>query len=115
MKAAFTRAYNKESHLLPYAPVTAVKKGRRGNVAEDMGEDYDQGETQDIEEKQDSDEDISKDMMVKVNVKVNETLNIYLTQNICSALCFSYLAIHRVPTLSLEQIPNLSQPFVKKI
>lgn len=40
VKAAFTRAYNKEVHLTPYS-LQVVKKGRRGGGESELGEDMD--------------------------------------------------------------------------
>lgn len=60
MKAAFTRAYNKEVHLTPYS-LLAVKKSRRGGEADVGGEDVDQ--TQESEEEG---ENLQTDAMIKV-------------------------------------------------
>lgn len=64
MKAAFTRAYNKESHLTPYS-LQAVKKGRKGAVDPDLALDPDndlQGQEEEEEE-----ETLNTDAMVKVS------------------------------------------------
>lgn len=64
MKAAFTRAYNKEVHLTPYS-LQAVKKGRRGGgggESELGGEDMEK-ETQESEDEGDS---LKADAMIKV-------------------------------------------------
>lgn len=63
VKAAFTRAYNKEVHLTPYS-LQAVKKGRRGGgggESELGGEDVDNNEVQESE-----DEGLNTDAMIKV-------------------------------------------------
>lgn len=64
VKAAFTRAYNKESHLTPYS-LQVVKKGRRGAVEPDLSLDSDlQGQEEDEEEEE---ETLNTDAMIKVN------------------------------------------------
>lgn len=64
MKAAFTRAYNKEVHLTPYS-LQAVKKGRRGGG----GADLDGGdEGPDDQESGDEAEGLKADAMIKVSV-----------------------------------------------
>nr|XP_023685377.1 replication factor C subunit 1 isoform X3 [Paramormyrops kingsleyae] len=62
VKAAFTRAYNKESHLTPYA-LQAVKKGRRGAVDAELGEGGLEQESQELAAEED--EDVAADAMVK--------------------------------------------------
>lgn len=62
MKAAFTRAYNKEVHLTPYS-LLAVKKSRRGGEADVGGEDVD-NQTQESEEEEG--ENLQTDAMIKV-------------------------------------------------
>lgn len=65
MKAAFTRAYNKEVHLTPYS-LQAVKKGRRGGGG---GADLDGGdEGPDDQESGDEAEGLKADAMIKVSV-----------------------------------------------
>ncbi|XP_042340871.1 replication factor C subunit 1 isoform X2 [Plectropomus leopardus] len=61
VKAAFTRAYNKEVHLTPYS-LQAVKKGRRGGGA---GESEPGGEDIDNEEQESEDEGLKTDAMIK--------------------------------------------------
>lgn len=63
MKAAFTRAYNKEVHLTPYS-LLAVKKGRRGGGGESEGG----GEDMDSQtlESEDEGESLQRDAMIKV-------------------------------------------------
>lgn len=63
MKAAFTRAYNKEVHLTPYS-LQAVKKGRRGGSGESElgGEDMDK----EAQESEDEGEGLKADAMIKV-------------------------------------------------
>ncbi|KAF0037435.1 hypothetical protein F2P81_010309 [Scophthalmus maximus] len=63
VKAAFTRAYNKEVHLTPYSLQT-VKKGRRGGAggeSEQGGEDVDNGQ----QESEDEGEGLKADAMIK--------------------------------------------------
>uniref|UniRef100_A0A8C6LCL4 Replication factor C subunit 1 n=1 Tax=Nothobranchius furzeri TaxID=105023 RepID=A0A8C6LCL4_NOTFU len=63
VKAAFTRAYNREAHMTPYA-LQAVKKGRRGGLGDlDVGgEDADQ----DGPGSEDDGEGVQTDAMIKV-------------------------------------------------
>uniref|UniRef100_A0A7N6BL04 Replication factor C subunit 1 n=1 Tax=Anabas testudineus TaxID=64144 RepID=A0A7N6BL04_ANATE len=63
VKAAFTRAYNKEVHLTPYS-LQVVKKGRRGGGGESElgGDDMDQ----DVQEDEDEGENLKADAMIKV-------------------------------------------------
>ncbi|KAM9315001.1 replication factor C subunit 1 isoform 2-T2 [Pholidichthys leucotaenia] len=62
VKAAFTRAYNKEVHLTPYS-LQAVKKGRRGGGAESElgGEDM----VQDDQEDEEEGDNLKADAMIK--------------------------------------------------
>ncbi|XP_030588294.1 replication factor C subunit 1 [Archocentrus centrarchus] len=62
VKAAFTRAYNKEAHLTPYS-LQAVKKGRRGGGGELElgGEDINQEDL----ESEDEGEGLKADAMIK--------------------------------------------------
>ncbi|KAF4071573.1 hypothetical protein AMELA_G00274930 [Ameiurus melas] len=61
VKAAFTRAYNRESHLTPYS-LQVVKKGRRGAVEPDLSLDSDlQGQ----EEEEEEEETLNMDAMIK--------------------------------------------------
>lgn len=62
VKAAFTRAYNKEVHLTPYS-LQVVKKSRRGGESELAGED---GEIVVQESEEDEGEGLQKDAMIKV-------------------------------------------------
>ncbi|XP_071552942.1 replication factor C subunit 1 [Panulirus ornatus] len=57
VKAAFTRTYNKESHLSPFAAPTVTKKKKRGAGEEDDDEE---------EEEEDEEEDITASAMIKV-------------------------------------------------
>lgn len=66
VKAAFTRAYNKESHLTPYS-LHVVKKSRKGAVDPELvgelgGESQVQGEEED-------DDGVIADAMIKVDIK----------------------------------------------
>ncbi|XP_044047085.1 replication factor C subunit 1 isoform X2 [Siniperca chuatsi] len=62
VKAAFTRAYNKEVHLTPYS-LQAVKKGRRGGGGDSElgGEDVDN----EVQESEDEGEGLKTDAMIK--------------------------------------------------
>lgn len=61
VKAAFTRAYNKESHLTPYS-LQVVKKGRRGGgVDAELGEE---AETE-VRESEDEGDGLQTDAMIK--------------------------------------------------
>lgn len=65
VKAAFTRAYNKEAHLTPYS-LSSVKASKRqsGSAATlDLSEDLHMEETQSDEEEQDT---LDSDAMIKV-------------------------------------------------
>ncbi|KAM9450140.1 replication factor C subunit 1 [Clarias gariepinus] len=62
VKAAFTRAYNKESHLTPYS-LQAVKKGRRGTVDVDLSLDP-ENDLQAQEEEEEK-ETVDTDAMIK--------------------------------------------------
>lgn len=64
VKAAFTRAYNKEVHLTPYS-LQVVKKSRRGGGGESelAGED---GENVVQESEEEEEEGLQKDAMIKV-------------------------------------------------
>lgn len=61
VKAAFTRAYNKEVHLTPYS-LQAVKKGRRGGGGGEAGLG---GEDVDNEQQESEDENVKTDAMIK--------------------------------------------------
>ncbi|XP_022300540.1 replication factor C subunit 1-like [Crassostrea virginica] len=69
-KAAFTRTYNKEVHLTPYATGTLTKKGRGGGAP--VGEDYglegeDEGEETAVvpESDEENSNDLELDSMIK--------------------------------------------------
>lgn len=64
VKAAFTRAYNKEVHLTPYS-LLAVKKSRRGGGGEsEVGGEGMDNQTQ---ESEDEEESLQTDAMIKVS------------------------------------------------
>ncbi|XP_065063673.1 replication factor C subunit 1-like [Rhopilema esculentum] len=65
VKAAFTRTYNKDVHLAPYATGSVAKK-RRVAVEEDIGEG---GAAESGEESNNDDDDITKDSMIKLSKK----------------------------------------------
>ena len=67
VKAAFTRAYNREVHLTPYS-LQPIKKGRRGGGG---GEDLQGAEpdSQVPEEEEDEEEGLDADAMIKVIVE----------------------------------------------
>uniref|UniRef100_A0AAR2JHK8 Replication factor C subunit 1 n=1 Tax=Pygocentrus nattereri TaxID=42514 RepID=A0AAR2JHK8_PYGNA len=61
VKSAFTRAYNKESHLTPYS-LQVVKKGRRGATDVDLGLDPEN----DLQGQEDEEEEeVTADAMIK--------------------------------------------------
>lgn len=61
VKAAFTRAYNKEVHLTPYS-LQVVKKGRRGGGGDtELGEDADN----EVRESEDEGDSMQTDAMIK--------------------------------------------------
>lgn len=64
VKAAFTRAYNKESHLTPYS-LQVVKKSRKGAVDPELVGELD-NESQFQEEEDDG---LTADAMIKVDIK----------------------------------------------
>ena len=66
MKAAFTRTYNKEIHLAPYAITTVTKKGRRkgGGGEGELGEE---GEEEAVVSEESDQEDVLTDGMIKVS------------------------------------------------
>lgn len=98
MKAAFTRAYNKEVHLTPYS-LQAVKKGRRGDgggggESELGGEDV----NNEVQESEDEGEGLKTDAMIKVRVlksthtqqpRPNDRLLIFL----CLYLVFFFVSL----------------------
>lgn len=65
VKAAFTRAYNKESHLTPYS-LHVVKKTRKGAIDPELVGELD-GESQ-VQEEED-DDGLTADAMIKVDIK----------------------------------------------
>lgn len=67
MKAAFTRAYNKESHLTPYS-LQVVKKSRKGAVDPELIGELD-GESQLQEEEEDN--GVTADAMIKVDITIS--------------------------------------------
>lgn len=66
VKAAFTRAYNKESHLTPYS-LQVVKKSRKGAVDPELVGELN-GESQ-VEEEEEGDDVLTADAMIKVVIK----------------------------------------------
>uniref|UniRef100_A0A8C6L7E2 Replication factor C subunit 1 n=1 Tax=Nothobranchius furzeri TaxID=105023 RepID=A0A8C6L7E2_NOTFU len=83
VKAAFTRAYNREAHMTPYA-LQAVKKGRRGGLGDlDVGgEDADQ----DGPGSEDDGEGVQTDAMIKVSrsrVATSLSFRVFLTSPVC--------------------------------
>uniref|UniRef100_A0A8C2BGB7 Replication factor C subunit 1 n=1 Tax=Cyprinus carpio TaxID=7962 RepID=A0A8C2BGB7_CYPCA len=67
VKAAFTRAYNKESHLTPYS-LQVVKKSRKGAVDPELIGELD-GESQLQEEEEDN--GVTSDAMIKVDITIS--------------------------------------------
>ncbi|XP_071804350.1 replication factor C subunit 1-like isoform X2 [Asterias amurensis] len=74
VKAAFTRAFNKEGHMMPYA-FGDVGKKRKGAVAMEDGDGYgdEEGAEPAVGEEEDSDDDISKNAMIKVKKTKGES------------------------------------------
>lgn len=70
MKAAFTRAYNKEGHMTPYASVQ-VKKGRSKDTPDDQEALLDEDALEEDEEE--PSEDPSLDAMIKVKKESKKT------------------------------------------
>ncbi|GAB1600582.1 replication factor C subunit 1-like [Argonauta hians] len=64
-KSAFTRNYNKESHMTPYATGTVSKKRKVGSTADDIFDDEDTTNQTSDREGSDSDADVTKDSMIK--------------------------------------------------
>ena len=64
-KAAFTRAYNKESHKNPFS-IVDIKKLKSSKVSEEMDEE---GEMEEVEEDEKETDDISTDAMIKIKKK----------------------------------------------
>lgn len=83
VKAAFTRAYNKEAHLTPYS-LQVVKKGRRGGPEAELGGEEAEQEPQEEEEEE---EGMASDAMIKVrnssNVREGKPL-VYICQCLIS-------------------------------
>ena len=66
-KAAFTRSYNKEVHMTPYATGTMSKKKRGGGAgAEDMEGYGEEGEAA-AAESEEEEEGLENDTMIKVS------------------------------------------------
>ena len=68
-KAAFTRQYNKECHLTPYATGAAPRRKRgRGGVTPGAEEELEEGEGEEgaLAPGSDSDEGLGRDTMIKV-------------------------------------------------
>lgn len=65
VKAAFTRAYNKQVHLNPYSVTNTAKKGKKGKAAESNEAEF-LGEHVAVEdEPSDKEEDVTADAMIK--------------------------------------------------
>ncbi|XP_038051996.1 replication factor C subunit 1-like isoform X1 [Patiria miniata] len=74
VKGAFTRAFNKEGHMVPYAYGDISKKGK-GAMATDAMEGYGEGEegAETVIEEDSDDDDISKNAMIKVQAAKGQT------------------------------------------
>uniref|UniRef100_A0A8C2BK82 Replication factor C subunit 1 n=1 Tax=Cyprinus carpio TaxID=7962 RepID=A0A8C2BK82_CYPCA len=72
VKAAFTRAYNKESHLMPYS-LQVVKKSRKGAIDPELIGELDSESQFQEEEEGDG---VTADAMIKVDIKI--TVIIYM-------------------------------------
>ncbi len=66
VKAAFTRSYNKGSHMTHYASTTMATKKSRRPTTDPLGEEEEGGESE-----EELDEDLSRNPMVKA-IKQNE-------------------------------------------
>ncbi|KAM6972617.1 replication factor C subunit 1 [Aplochiton taeniatus] len=66
VKAAFTRAYNKEVHMTPYS-LQVVKKGRQGAGAAEaeLGTETEQNSQDPAEEEEEEEEGVAADAMIK--------------------------------------------------
>ncbi|XP_076041006.1 germ line transcription factor 1 isoform X2 [Oratosquilla oratoria] len=64
VKAAFTRAYNKDPHLNPYSVVSTIKKKAGRGASSQEGE-----EEEDEEEDEEEEDDIGSDAMIKKRTK----------------------------------------------
>ena len=71
VKAAFTRAFNKEAHMTPYA-AGHVKKGRSKESATAEEEGF--GDEDEVVEEEDDNEDPSLDAMIKVKKESKKTV-----------------------------------------
>lgn len=75
-KSAFTRAYNKEGPLLPFAPVSGISKKRAAFVDSSLLDD-----DEDTEDTDTSGNGITCDTMIKVigfNIKILSAVIIFL-------------------------------------
>lgn len=72
VKAAFTRAYNKEGHMTPYA-VVQVKKGRSKDTADDQEALVDEEGLAEEDDDEEQSEDPSLDAMIKVKKETKKT------------------------------------------
>lgn len=61
VKAAFTRAYNKNAPLLPFAPTAAVSKKRSANLDTDLHDEDDADSDAGVED------NVETDTMIKVS------------------------------------------------
>jgi replication factor C subunit 1 len=71
VKAAFTRAYNKDSYMTPYACSTISKKSRGAAKGEEegFGDEEDEENGAGSEDEGENAEDVTKDAMIKVKAK----------------------------------------------
>lgn len=67
VKAALTRAYNKEGIMIPYAVHTTVKKKSGSSFTEMEGAEGE--ETEDVEEEDEDTDDVKSDAMIKIAKK----------------------------------------------
>uniref|UniRef100_A0A8C2BET2 Replication factor C subunit 1 n=1 Tax=Cyprinus carpio TaxID=7962 RepID=A0A8C2BET2_CYPCA len=76
VKAAFTRAYNKESHLMPYS-LQVVKKSRKGAIDPELIGELDSESQFQEEEEGDG---VTADAMIKVDIKITvSSLSLFST------------------------------------
>ena len=66
VKAAFTRSYNKESHMLPYSNIV-IKKSRKGASAGGIEDLEDDDETLEVGEEEQEEDDVTTDAMIMVS------------------------------------------------
>uniref|UniRef100_A0A8C2FX74 Replication factor C subunit 1 n=1 Tax=Cyprinus carpio TaxID=7962 RepID=A0A8C2FX74_CYPCA len=88
VKAAFTRAYNKESHLMPYS-LQVVKKSRKGAIDPELIGELDSESQFQEEEEGDG---VTADAMIKVDIQITvSSVSLFSTfhhQRVKKQICF---------------------------